>query len=83
MSDRQTVTTPTHEPVRRGFGPLVCLECGVEGKVSLDLDDMTAEDAFQCRECEECFGVEDVRRMMERWQRVLDFVAAAPQLPAE
>jgi hypothetical protein len=83
MSDRQTSPTPTCEPVRRGFGPLRCLECGVAGKVSVDLDDMTDDEAFQCRECEGVFGVADVVAIMGQWQRVLDFVAAAPQLPDE
>lgn len=80
MSERKSEIGPVCEPVRRGFGPLRCLECGVAGTVSMDLDDMTADEAFQCRECEGVFGVADVVAMMEQWRRVLAFIDTAPAL---
>jgi transcription elongation factor Elf1 len=77
MSDRQAETT-TAEPARRGFGPLRCISCGEEGVIRLDLDDCAT---LHCTDCEAEFGLDDVRALIAKWQRVVDWLdATAPTL---
>jgi hypothetical protein len=69
---------PDPTPAKRGFGALTCPCCGEEGRITLDLDEVTGDQAFTCPGCENTFGVAVVRVMITRWQRVLDWIDACP-----
>jgi transposase-like protein len=68
-------TTPTTQPVQRGFGNLRCLLCGETSVIRLDLDDVSR---FICGECEGEFTCEDVKTMLDDWRKVLAWIALAP-----
>ena len=72
--------TATETTVQHGFGPLPCPKCGAEATVSIDLDNLTAADVCKCNECDEEFGLADVRAWMARWQKVLAWIDLAPAL---
>jgi hypothetical protein len=70
-----TTTTPS-----RGFGQLPCPLCGAWNTLSIELSELTKGDACKCLECDEQFGLGDVRARLAAWQRVLAWVDAAPTI---
>lgn len=79
-----TNAVPTCRPVKRGFNYLPCPRCGQEeATVSIDLHDLTDPEAIQCRDCDATFGIEEVRDIVAKWQRVLLWIDSAPELPSE
>jgi transcription elongation factor Elf1 len=64
---------------RKGFA-LQCPYCGAEESIRLDADSLSA---FICCECDADFGAEDVRRLIGRWQRLLDWLDTAPDYPGD
>ena len=75
-----TCTTPIPgQPVKRGFPGLTCFKCGETDCISLaGLSDLSADDAFTCRECNTDFSAADVREMLDGWSRLLAWIDAAP-----
>ena len=74
-------TAPVCQPVKRGFGSLPCPRCGEDGGViSIDLNDLTAGEACQCRECDVYFSLDDVRDIIAKWAPILTWIDAAPIL---
>lgn len=66
-------TTQTH---RHGFPGLRCPLCGTADETqSIDLDDLQT---IRCAGCGEDYRVDDVRELLATWQRVLDWIDAAP-----
>lgn len=63
-----------HDNAVKPFAGLTCPKCGAEDCISLDLDDLIS---FHCRECEDCFDVNDVRKSIEQWSKVLAWIDAA------
>jgi transcription elongation factor Elf1 len=61
----------------RGFGKLPCPKCGAETSVCLDLDDMESDEAFTCCECEENFGMADVKAFLQKWAPVFEWIDKA------
>ena len=71
---------PATEAKPRGFGNLPCIRCGEECTVSIDLNDMTGDEALQCRECEATYSLADVQAVMNKWAPVLAWIETAPEL---
>lgn len=76
-------TVPSCSPVRRGFGAMPCPKCGESATINIDLDDLHGDEALQCRECENTFGLADVRDFIETWNRVLAWIDQAPAIAEE
>lgn len=67
--------------VKRGFGDLPCPRCmNVGSTVSIDLTDFSHNEAISCAECDEAFGINDIRELVEAWQPVLAWLQTAPEL---
>jgi hypothetical protein len=67
-------------PVQRGFPDLPCILCGdAGGNVVVSLDDVSQ---FHCKECGGDFDADSVRETIDQWQRVLNWLAAAPAVTA-
>lgn len=62
-------------PANKGFGYLRCPLCAEEAVIRLDLDDL---EHLTCGSCDESFTLDDVRDMIARWQRVLNWIDACP-----
>jgi transcription elongation factor Elf1 len=72
---------PMGEPVHRGFGPLPCPRCGDnEVCISIDLDNFDEEQSLCCAQCEAKFGLGEVRQLIQKWSRVLEWLDTAPVL---
>lgn len=56
-----------------GFKGVPCIKCGAEDGVRVNICDMT----FACRECDEEYRSDDVRELIEKWTKVLEWVKAA------
>ena len=67
----------TLEQTKKGFA-VGCLHCGETGGVTLSLDDL---DTFHCGGCDNDFCLDDVRRFLAQWGRVVKWIEMAP--PAE
>lgn len=81
-----TVKAPetTEAPaVRRGWPNLPCPKCGEVDGCRIDLAEVTGDEAITCASCEECFGVDFLRDLVERWQPVLSWLSQVPALPDE
>lgn len=66
--------------VKRGFGDLPCLYCGESGCITLELADVTGEEAFRCRECEHEWSAADAQAKLAAWAPVLAWINQAPLL---
>jgi hypothetical protein len=66
--------TTNDRPATRGFGPLVCLKCGQEATIRLDLDDVAH---FTCGECDESWDIAAVKAHLDSWCRVLRWLETA------
>ncbi len=75
--------TPTAAPVARGFLGLPCLYCSDTDCVTLDLSDMSGEEALACGQCDTKFSLADVQAKLDAWLPVLAWTALAPMLPKE
>ena len=64
------------EPVP-GFGLLTCVLCGEQATISVDLDDVFT---FHCPECSGDFDLEDVAKVINGWQAVIDWLDTCPKL---
>ncbi len=76
----KTTTAPKLAPettTKRGFGTLRCLLCGAEGGISLHLTEI---DSVHCHECGDEFSLADLRDVVGRWQKVLQWCESAPAL---
>ena len=76
-----TAAQPTPATTARGFGLLRCPLCGnAEANISIDLANLTADDACKCPECGETFSLDTVRESIAAWQRVLTWIDTAPAI---
>lgn len=75
-------TTPTcAAPKTRGFA-LPCIKCGEVGaSIQLSLNEITADDAIHCNECDADYGLDDVREALAAWSPLLAWCDMAPELP--
>lgn len=55
------------------MGMLKCLKCGEVCLIKLHLDDCTT---LQCNECDETFTLDEVREMVEGWNKALPALEA-------
>jgi len=69
---RLLCTAPTPAPL-----PLPCPQCG-ETCVVIHPDCFGEEGAFECRECKWEGSFDRMRRLVNVWARVLDWLAQAP-----
>jgi hypothetical protein len=60
--------------VARGFD-LACIKCGEECCLSLDLNDL---ETVRCPECDNEYTLEEVRKVIGQWARLLAWVDLAP-----
>lgn len=61
-------------PARHGFA-LDCLHCGHADSVTVNLSDVLN---FTCDECDANYSVDDVRRILGRWNAALGWLLTAP-----
>lgn len=65
----------------RGFGYLPCPRCmNAECSIDIDLADLTGDESCHCPECDERFGLDDVRNLIARWAPVVNWCDQAPPL---
>lgn len=75
----ERIPAPTCQPVRRGFGALPCPACGAaEASISIDLDDLTGDEACVCGECSNHFCLDHVRDIIAKWGKILQWIDSAP-----
>lgn len=53
---------------------LRCLSCGEICDIYLNISDM---DTFECKECDGTWELEDVRKSIDEWTRVLAWIESA------
>jgi transcription elongation factor Elf1 len=82
MSATTQQQTAPKADTRRGF-PVPCPLCGQTGNVVLDVENVDGETAFNCGDCGDDFGRQDVERFIERWSACLKWLDAAPTYAAE
>ncbi len=63
----------------RGFSGICCIKCGESDCVAIDLHNLTGDESISCAQCNTSFGLDDVRSLINQWQRVLAWVALAPE----
>lgn len=68
------------QPVKRGFGKLICPMCGEEATISISLDHLEQEDGCKCDECNNVFSTLLVRALIRQWTPVLAWLETAPEL---
>ena len=66
--------------IARGFSGLPCLYCGETDCVTLELSDMTGEEALLCGQCETGYSVADALAKITAWLPVLAWIEQAPVL---
>lgn len=66
---------PAPEPAR-GFPGVGCLLCGAENSIAVQLVDCS----FLCSECGNEISLEDARKAVDAWTRVLSWVALAAEV---
>lgn len=65
----------------RGFSALPCPRCGeMEARISLSLEDVSADNALKCWSCEEEFSLDLIRGILARWGKVVVWIDSAPAL---
>jgi hypothetical protein len=62
---------------------LTCIKCGVETELQLCLQmrpeaGVCENDGMYCPECEDDFKLTEVEKMLNDWQRLLDWVKLCP-----
>ena len=65
-------------PASRGWQGLPCLYCAETDCITIDLSDMTGDEALKCGQCETSFSLDDVRAKMKAWAPVLAWCELAP-----
>jgi hypothetical protein len=65
----------------RGFGGMLpCIRCPETGTVSIDLADLTGDEAVYCSSCENRYSLEEVRDVLASWAKVIGWVSCAPEI---
>jgi hypothetical protein len=68
---------PPKAPPRRGFLDLECILCGTSDTLTVELQEVTT---FACSHCKGTFDVSEVCAHLDRWGRVVMWLAMAPEL---
>ena len=68
-------------PAQRGFADLPCVYCGESGCLTIDLCDLTGDEALTCTQCETNYSLADVRAKIAAWLPVIAWIDQAPRLP--
>jgi hypothetical protein len=64
----------------RGFAAIPCLRCPETGTVSIDLADLTGDEAVYCSSCENRYSLDEVRDVLASWAKVIGWVSCAPEI---
>lgn len=80
MAKEPQVMATEVQPLRHGWGLLPCPRCGEKATISINLANLTEEDACKCNECEGEFGVDNIRYLLLQWTPVIQWISQAPEL---
>ena len=79
MSTAMSNAAVESKSVRYGFDGVRCLLCGETDTVSVTLSDTTV---FHCSSCDNDYSVQEVKKQIQDWAAVVNWVLSAPKLPS-